>query len=141
MNKLLATTAVLAALIAPVNASSTLGQVNNQTNGVRWCLSSDTENKAWCLGYVLGAAHVMGVWEHMSKDTAKICIPEKTNADELRAVLLDFYKRGNAEVKAYNIDDVALFAFEEKWPCSTEPDVVPATPINPRAKEQDLRSR
>lgn len=85
---------------------------------IRYC-SVPLKDQSYCLGYVRGAADAMQFWEFIARDSARVCIPIKVEAHQLRDVGLKFLREHPGDRHQPAMATLAL-AFVETWPCEID---------------------
>jgi hypothetical protein len=107
--KRLITTALALALVA------TPALANPAQNGNDWA-SDCAKHDPFCLGYARGFADGVSLWNILSPETAKICIPNEVLTDALTEVALRYIKV-HPESRTETAGILMSYAFVEAWPC------------------------
>ena len=76
-----------------------------------------------CMRYARGLADGLMLWRIVDPQSAKVCIPELADAQQLAEVGKKFF-RENPKEQHVTAGELLSFAFRDAWPCEKTPDAV-----------------
>lgn len=80
------------------------------------CESKRPDLRATCRYYVLGFGEALNMWMELEPKGARVCIPDRVNADQMIAVAQKYY-RENPKERHLNSLTLLGRALIDAWPC------------------------
>jgi Rap1a immunity proteins len=108
---------ILVALLALTAANA--AEENLAIDGKKFmdlCNTTDQKMLAVCASFTLGVSDTLAVWRALHPSTARVCVPNAVQLNQMIDVGLDYVQRFPAE-RHLSAARLLLVAFTDAWPC------------------------
>jgi Rap1a immunity proteins len=132
-------TAAVPMLAAGLLATPAVAQLATAAySGKDWiadCTSEKPWNRIECTRYANGLAYGLGIWQAVSRNTAKVCIPEGVKNVGLVWTGVKYINKRPEDADG-DAGALLYLAFREAWPCNAAGALGSAPSLQPKTQHK-----